>query len=277
MSPALVIGGSGQLGTALLPHLRERGIPVLATSRQERAPAPGVTWLAGSLEAMPRLPETIGTIISVGPLDAFAMWLSGAGITSARVIAISSTGRTDKLESPDPAERDLARRLCAAEAVLFEAGRQQGMAVTVLRPTLLYGNGRDHSLSRLVAFAHRWKFVPLPANATGLRQPVHVEDVAAAVLRCLEVDASAGQAYDLPGGETLAFDAMVRRTLQRHAPGSRVVMLPTAAFRFALALVGTLRRAPIGKGVIARLQRDQLASITSAATALGYAPRRFDP
>ena len=75
------------------------------------------------------------------------------------------------------AERGTAPR--RAEDSLFEYGRRGGVAVTVLRPTMLYGSGRD-SLSQLVATAHRWRLLPLPAGATGLRQPVHVGDVARA-------------------------------------------------------------------------------------------------
>lgn len=256
--------------------LQQANRPALALSRHPRPAAQGITWLHGSLQAMPAIPETVDTLISVGPLDAFADWLHDTGGNFARVVAISSTGRNDKAHSPDAGERALAGRLRQAEASLLQIGRERGIAVTVLRPTLLYGSGQDQSLSRLVAFARRWKFLALPSSATGLRQPVHVGDVADAILRCLDAPASAGQGFDLPGGETLPFRDMVRRTLDQHAPGTPLLAIPAALFRMATWVARPVI-GPVGRGMLARLERDQVADASAAHGAFGYQPRRFDP
>jgi nucleoside-diphosphate-sugar epimerase len=277
MSRILAIGLSGQLRESLLPGLVARGTPVLALSRRAQEPQPGVEWILGSLQSMPALPADIGTILSMGPLDAFAAWFEAGEPAASRVIALGSTGRFDKLHSIDPAERDLAQRLQSAEARLFETGRRVGVAVTVLRPTLLYGSGRDLSLSRLVELGRRWGFVLLPSSATGLRQPVHVADVAGAILDCMDVEATAGRSFDLPGGEVLGFDVMTRRTLGRHAPGCRVLSVPRNLFKAGLWVAGSLRRVPVNGGLLARLARDQLADAGGAREAFGYEPRRFEP
>ena len=277
MSRTLVIGLTGQFREALLPGLLGRASPVLALSRNPQPPEPGVKWVMGSLQSMPDVPADIGTILSLGPLDAFADWFDAGAPGCARVIALGSTGHADKVDSIDPAERDLAQRLQMAEARLLEAGERRGIAVTVLRPTLLYGSGRDLTVSRLVALGRRWGFVVLPLSATGLRQPVHVADVADAILRCLDEAGTAGRTYDLPGGEILGFDEMVRRSLARHAPGCRVFSLPTQVFRAGLGLAGVLRRAPISRGLLARLERDQLADAGAAREAFAYSPRGFEP
>ncbi|MBP8098633.1 MAG: nucleoside-diphosphate sugar epimerase [Arenimonas sp.] len=277
MSRILVVGLSGQFRHALLPRLLGRGDPILALSRTRQPPEMGVEWVLGSLQAMPVIPADIATIISLGPLDAFADWFDASGPDGSRVIALGSTGRTDKLDSIDPAERELAQRLRMAEARLLEAGGRRGAVVTVLRPTLLYGSGRDLTLSWLVELGRRWGCVVLPASATGLRQPVHVADVADAILRCLDEANTAGRTYDLPGGEVLGFDEMVRRSIARHAPGCRVLCLPTPLFKAGLGLAGLLRRAPIKPGLLARLERDQLADAGPAREAFGYSPRGFEP
>lgn len=277
MSPILVIGLTGQFRQSLLPGLLARGSPVLALSRSRQDPAPGVEWIVGSLQSMPALADGIGIIISLGPLDAFASWFGASGPACSRVIAMGSTGQADKLDSIDAAERELAQRLRAAEAELHAAGVRRGVAVTVLRPTLLYGSGRELTLSRLVAFGRRWGFVALPSSATGLRQPVHVADVAEAVLRCLDSTQAWGRTFDLPGAEVLGFDAMVRRALARHAPGCRLLSVPAPLFRAGVGLAGLLGRAPANAGLLARLGRDQLADPEPARQAFGYEPRRFEP
>lgn len=273
----LIVGLSGQVGDALRVRVRELGQPVLALSRQARAPEDGIEWIVGSLQAMPTLPDDLDAVVSLGPLDAFAEWFAAQAPPGLRVVALGSTGRVDKRDSSDPAERALAGRLQAAETTLFDAARARGAMATVLRPTLLYGNGRDRTLTPLVGLARRWRVVPLPWSARGRRQPVHVEDVADAVLACLRTPATAGQGYDLPGGETLSFDAMLRRALAAQAPGSRVLRLPARVFDLARWLAG---RAGIGRasnGALSRLSLDQVADPSPAHAAFGWEPRRFVP
>jgi nucleoside-diphosphate-sugar epimerase len=276
MSRTLVFGLSGQLGTALLSRLPPGFGRLLALSRQPQAAHEAVEWQLGSLEALGPPPPEVSRILSLGPLDAFAAWVEREQPRLRRIVAIGSTGMHDKRDSPDPRERDDARRLAEAEASLFAFGRARAVAVTVLRPTLLYGSGRDRSLGRLAEFARRWRILPLPASATGRRQPVHVDDVAEAVLACLEAPASFGLGFDLPGGEVLAFDDMVRRALARWAPGARVLHVPSLLARAGAASAGLLGRAG-AKGWLWRAARDQVANPAPAQAAFGYAPRRFEP
>lgn len=274
----LVIGLTGQVGDALRPRLAGLDAQVLALSRQEHPSAQGIDWLTGSLEQMPALPAGIDTVLSLGPLDAFAGWFAREAPPGLRVVALGSTGRIDKRDSPDPAERALAQRLADAEQDLFSAAGARDARVTLLRPTLLYGNGRDRSLSPLVDLARRWRIVPLPWAARGLRQPVHVDDVATAVLACLRSPATVGQAYDLPGGETLRFDAMLRRTLAAQAPGARVLRLPAPLFSLARWLArGAGAEAGPGEGVLHRLASDQVADPGPARADFAWLPRRFVP
>jgi nucleoside-diphosphate-sugar epimerase len=274
----LAIGLSGAVGEAVREGLQARGDTVVAVSRQHREAAGGVSWRHGSLEAMPEFDDAFDAILSLGPLDAFVRWYVDALPSAPRVIALSSTGRHDKRLSADPRERELAARLAAAEADLFAAGRTVGAAVTVLRPSLMYGRDRDRNLSVLAATARRWGVLPIPWNATGLRQPVHVDDVAAAVLACLDqVLTTSGKAFDLPGRETMSFEAMVRRTLAVRAPGARLLKLPPVLFALATWLVELSGREMPGRGARARVARDQLADPGPARTAFHYDPGRFRP
>jgi nucleoside-diphosphate-sugar epimerase len=274
----LVFGLSGQVGDALRPRLGELGPSVLALSRRAQPASAGVGWLTGSLEQMPALPEDIDTVISLGPLDAFARWFAREAPTGLRVVALGSTGRVDKRNSPDPAERALAQRLDDAEHSLFATGAARDAQITVLRPTLLYGSGRDRSLGPLVTLARRWRVVPLPWTARGLRQPVHVADVVEAVFACLRTPATAGQTYDLPGGETLAFDAMLRRNLATHAPKTLLLPLPAPLFSLARVLARQFGvTAQAGDGALHRLSGDQVSDAGPARAAFGWSPRRFEP
>ncbi|HMB57563.1 MAG TPA: NAD-dependent epimerase/dehydratase family protein [Arenimonas sp.] len=275
MSRVLVLGLSGQVGQALKPRLLARGVRLLAVTRQARPAEAGIEWLHAALPVLPALPADIDTILSLGPLDAFADWFGKIAPAGVRVIALGSTSRQFKHDSPDPDEQVIAARLIAAEQALFA---HPEAAVTLLRPTLIYGAGRDRSLSPLIAFARRWGWLVLPRNASGLRQPVHVDDIAEAVLRCLDRPGTAGKAYDLPGSEALSFEAMVRRSLERQAPGSRIWRIPSPMFGLLLRLGQATGRLPVNaRGFLARLQRDQSVDPGPIEADLDLVPRPFQP
>lgn len=277
MAATFVLGLSGQVGAALLARRPQALGPMLALSREPRARQPGVEWRRDSLESLAECPAGVDCILSLGPLDVFAAWLERSGAAPARVVALGSTGVRHKQDSAEPADRDEARRLAVAEGVLFDCARRRGIAATLLRPTMIYGAGRDRGLARLAALARRSRLLPLPANARGLRQPVHVDDVADAVLACLQAPASHGRAFDLPGAEAVPFDAMVRRYLAVHAPAARVLRLPTPLFTLAAAGLGLAGRGGALRSWLARATRDQLADASEARAAFAYAPRAFSP
>jgi nucleoside-diphosphate-sugar epimerase len=214
-------------------------------------------------------------VLSLGPLDAFAAWYAMHAPRSAAVVALGSTGVHDKRHSPDAEERALAARLAQAEAALAEAVKRRGSRLVLLRPGLLWGPGTQ-AFAPLIGIARRYGMLPLPRGATGLRQPVHVDDVAAAVLAAVEGD-FAGD-FDLPGGETLAWNAMVRRALAAEAPGTRVMAISDSLLALGLAMARAAGRGRVLAGVpLARLRRDQVHDGAPAAAAWGWAPRRYLP
>lgn len=283
MRDALVFGGNGQIGSALLARMTPAGWRVTAVSRQvspadAAEPGDGVHWLSGELDAPPALPSRVDAIFSCGPLDGFARWYAAAGIDAARVVAFGSTSVDTKQRSDDPFERDLAERLASAERGLFARAQERGAALTVLRPTLVYGVGRDANLTRIAGLARRWGRFPLPRGATGLRQPVHVADLAVAALDCLDRPASHGRAYAVPGGESLTYREMVARVLACLQPPARLLELPRPLFALALHVARISGRASgLGDAAIARMQQDLVFDPGPAQRDFDYRPRQFEP
>ena len=267
----LVLGGSSQIGRFLLPRLRERGEAVLALSRQPHDDQAELTWLRGHLpDAVPELPP-LSAIICCGPLNGLADWLEHVNLPLApRVVAISSMSAQSKRDAELPADRALSQLLRDAEAKLASACARHDCAWTVLRPTLVYGIGLDKSLTPLAHRAMRLRVFPLPAGG-GLRQPVHAEDLAWAMLAALDHSASAGQVLSIGGGERLPAREMfarVRRSLPR-----ATVPLPLPAWLLHLAGRGMPRL----RGPLARLESDLIADNEPLERLLGVRPRPFEP
>lgn len=278
MRHALVFGGSGQIGRSLLGLLRRDGWRISALSRQAQSDEPGLQWLQGDLSALPTLPARVDVIFSCGPLDAFGRWYANTAIEAERVVAFGSTSIETKRGSADVHERDLAQRLRDGEAAVFAGAAQRDAAATVLRPTLVYGAGRDATLTRIARLAQRWGRFPLPRGALGRRQPVHVDDLAAAAFACIGRDAARGNAYALPGGETLSYRDMVARVLAALQPPPTLIELPSPLFNLALLAAQASGRATgLGETAVRRMRSDLVFDPGPAQRDLGYAPRMFRP
>ncbi|MFT3897111.1 MAG: nucleoside-diphosphate sugar epimerase [Thermomonas sp.] len=278
MNTALVFGASGQIGAPLLERLEERGWRVLAVSRGAQADTRGLQWLRGEFAAMPPLPASVDAIFSCGPLDAFARWHGESRIAAPRIVAFGSTSAMTKHDSEDAHERDLVRRLLGAEAALFASSEQRGAAATMLRPTLVYGSGRDATLSRIAALARRHGCFVLPRRADGLRQPVHVDDLADAAFAASQSAVAKGRAYDLPGVETLPYREMVRRVLDCLEPPCGLLELPMPLFRLALRAArsrGIARE--LSDAAVRRMRDDLVFDAGPARRDFGYTPRAFAP
>jgi nucleoside-diphosphate-sugar epimerase len=262
----------------LLDRLRTDGWRVTAVSRDAQIDDACVRWLRGDLSRVERLPRAVDAVFSCGPLDHFARWYANSTLDCPRVVAFGSTSVEVKSGSDDPRERALAARLAEGERVLFGGARRRGARATVLRPTLVYGAGRDRTLTRIAAFARRWHACVLPRGATGLRQPVHVADLAAAALQACDIAATDARAYALPGGETLPYREMVERVLRTLPSSPPLLEIPAPLFAGALHAV---RRLGLGDGVgeaaVARLREDLVFDAAPAQRDFGYSARRFEP
>jgi nucleoside-diphosphate-sugar epimerase len=279
MRHALVFGASGQIGSRLIDRLHDAGWRVTAVSRSPQRDHPGLHWLEGTLPTLGEdVPPEADAIFSCGPLDLFAQWYATSLIECPRVVAFGSTSIDVKRGSSDPKERDVAARLELAETRVFERAAARAADATVLRPTLVYGAGADLTLTRIAALARRWKRFLLPRNANGLRQPVHVDDLAAAAFAACDAPATAGKAYALPGGERVPYREMVARVLAVLDPPPELIEVPSPVFTLALLGARAMGRiGGFGDAAVARMRSDLVFDDTPARTDFGYSPRAFHP
>lgn len=278
---ALVFGASGQIGQVLCRRLVVAGWQVEAVSRKAQPAQPGIGWHQCDLGASrgDDVPGQVDVIFSCGPLDAFARWYAAADrVTAARVVAFGSTSVLFKQASANAYERDVAARLHAGEQTVMATAGARGAAATLLRPTLVYGAGSDRTLSQIAAIAVRTGVFVLPRDAVGLRQPVHVEDLADAAFAAAQVHSDGGHCYALAGGETLRYDEMIARALAVLPRRPRLLRVPRPLFTGLLALAhGCGRMRSVNAEVVARMRQDLCFDIEPARRDLGYRPRTFAP
>lgn len=273
----IVLGAASPVGTRLLHALSGTGDRVIAISRSMDAAFPGVEVRSidlassGAGRQLSALRPT--RILCVAPIVASATTLRfAAEETGARVVACSSMSTIAKRASPHCADREVARQLLQSEAVL-----QQSSAwgqCTVLRPTMIWGSDRDRNVARLRGLAARLRMLPCPGAPTGLRQPVHESDVAAAIVAAARHDGTAGRIIEIGGGECLSVTELIRRVAE--ASGVPTVEIPHGIWSLLSArpVRPFVRR---WHGVLSRMRQDQLADNRCAADLIDYRPRGFRP
>lgn len=274
----LVIGATGMVGGAILRRLTADGARPIGLSRKPQAAAEGADWLVGDLEDLGHLVlpplDVVYATAPVGRVADAVPLLARAGM--ARLVVFTSTSIVTKWDSPDPDERAAIRRWGADEARLIEACRAGGVAWTVMRPTLIYLEGRDGNVSRIAALIRRFRFFPLMAGGEGLRQPVHADDLAAAAIAASSRPGCADKTYDLPGGETLSYREMVGRIFDGLGLPRLIVPVPDWAWRLALPIA--VRVLPgLSATMATRMAKDMTFDVGPAAAEIGWQPRTFHP
>ena len=273
----LVLGATSLIGRFALPRLAAGGAEVVAVSRGKHDRQAGVRWVRADLAAPGLALPQAEAALSLSPiwlLPPALPALAAAGVR--RVVAFSSTSRFTKADSPVPEERATAARLAEGEAALAAFCQARRLGWTVLRPTMIYAEGQDANVSRLARLIGRFGVFPLAGEGSGLRQPVHADDLAAAAVAALDRPEAAGRSYDLPGGETLTYRAMVARIFEGLGRRPRIVGVPPPLWRLGLKLAGG-RLPGVNTAMGERMAADLVFDPSPAAQDLGWSPRAFHP
>lgn len=241
MQKALVLGGSGFVGRHVCEKLQRAGWQVtVPTRRAVNARAvqhlPGLTVAEANVHDPRQLErllpghDAVVNLVAIlhGSEAAFERTHVGLPRTIAaacraagvyRLVHVSALGVSE--DGPAMYQRSKAR----GEAVL----RAAGLDLTVLRPSVIFGAG-DRFLNLFARLQAVFPLMPL-AGAAARFQPVWVEDVADAVVRCLADPSTIGRTYDCAGPDVLTLADLVRLA-GRHGSRERpVIPLPMAVGR----------------------------------------------
>lgn len=278
-------GRTSTIGPLVIPLLLTQGFQVHALGRKPLGGGEHPSGLHGSrldladpLQTMPDV--SAATLIHSASLWLLPGWLEkfhACGVR--RVIAFSSTSRFTKQASASAYELEVVNKLIAAEEHVAAECERLGMVWTIFRPTLIYGGaGGDRNVADIARLIRRFGFFPVFGSASGRRQPVDAADLAQACVSSLAAPASYNKAYNLSGGETLAYIDMVRRIFETLGRPPRFIRIPMPAFRLAVKLARLHPRfAHLTPDMALRMQADLVFDHSEATRDFGYKPGRFDP
>ncbi len=255
MKRIVVLGGTGFVGQSVCEKLVERfeGCRIVVPTRRLR--------FGQDLQALPGVEIVPADVNQDAPL---ARCLQGAdAVVNLVAILHGSAAEFERVHVELP--RRLAapwaavRRLVHVSALGVgpdapsnylrsktqgeEVLRAAALDLTVLRPSVIFG-ARDRFLN---LFAQMQAFVPVVplAGANARFQPVWVEDVASAVVRCLENPATIGQTYECAGPQVATLADLVRLAGRLSGHPRPVFALPDAVARAQARLMSMAPGVPL--------------------------------
>ncbi|MCE4538965.1 complex I NDUFA9 subunit family protein [Pelomonas sp. P7] len=277
MTPSvLVLGGSGFVGRAFCEQLTRRfGGAARITVPTRRLPhgqsvqaLPGVTVLqADVFRDLPALVAGQDIVVNlIAILQGSAAAFEHVHVELPRRIAASGARRVVHVSALGVAEHAPSRYLrskAAGEAVLQVAAQTGGLDLTLVRPSLVFGEG-DRSVNLFARLQRLFPVMPL-GGAQARLQPVWVEDLARALVEVALRPQAVGQVYEIAGPEVMTLAELVRRAGRLAGCERRVLPLPPGlAWLQALALE-CLPGEPL-------MSRDNLASLSVPNAASGRLP-----
>ena len=215
----LVMGGTRFVGRPLVARLQAQGHALTLFTRGKNSVPTGVEHLCGDRSSDEGLSALQGRSFDVivdssgRKQEDSSRVVAITGAPSHRFVYVSSAGvyadseqwPLDESSPTDPQSRHAGK--ADTEAWL----RKEGIPFTSFRPTYIYGPGNYNPVER-------WFFdrivhnrpIPLPGDGSTITQLGHVEDLAEAMARCIEVDAAANRIYNCSGKQGISFRGLIR-------------------------------------------------------------------
>lgn len=274
MKTVLVTGASGFIGTAVCRHLVAAGCDVRGSVRNippEGDRLFGVTYLeTGDIRTFQGWRDAVGGCDAVihlaarvhvmrdeatDPLKEFrlinvdvtaALADAAANARVKKFIYLSSIGVLGDVTNkdnpfseyscPEP-HNHYCRSKLEAELLLTDTSRYPSLAVTVIRPPLVYGPRNPGNFLTLLRMLDAG--IPLPlASVQNRRSFIYVENLADAITTCVTSSVSIGTTYVVSDGEDLSTPELIRRICSAMGRPARLFPLPKTLLVLAASLSG---------------------------------------
>lgn len=305
-------GGTGLVGSHVARRLRADGVEVVCLQRPTSdtgfLKSIGCRIVTGDVRDEPdraaeRMAGCDGLVHAAALVYSGASWpkaravnvkgtehvlRSAARAGIVRAVHISSVAVYGDVSAPvdentptdAPLRRDeiYARSKRAAEAVAFRVHRQEGVAVSVLRPSVVYGE-RDRLFTPILARLLRLPLTPLLGAGDSTLPVVYAGNVASAVVDALSRGAAGGRAFVLGADVPLTQRRLLRGLARALGRTSRLVSLPEGLVRWGARLGDTLGLSVPGARQLALRRIVRLATTDNpyssrrAREVLGWEPR----
>lgn len=186
-----------------------------------------------------------------------------------RAILVHTTGIFSKFKS---ASEDYIR----IESEVLALAKQK-INLTILRPTMIYGDMCDHNMSKFIKMIDKMRIYPLIDNGNGLIQPVNARDLGKAYFDVLmNPEITANKQYDLSGEKPISVKEALTIISGFLSKKTMFISIPMSLSVFAAKIIKVLS---IGKidivEQVLRMGEDRVYSHSLAKADFHYSPMPF--
>lgn len=263
LNKVLVTGSNGFVGRGLCQALRHRGISVIEATRTARSSeqisvgdiGASTNWqtalsgcdtvfhLAARVHVMnDQMEDPLAAYREVNTAGTVNLAEQAIQAGIRRFVFVSSVkvlgeeGRFYAHSVPHPLDPYGVSKL-EAELKLLELAKNSDMAVTILRPPLVYGPGVGANFLKLLQAVRNG--MPLPLGlAANKRSLIYIGNLVDALIACSSHQAARNKTYLIDDGETVSTVELVKGMAEALNVRSRLIPVPVALIRMAAALVG---------------------------------------
>ena len=288
---ATVFGGAGFIGRHVVQRLARQGFIVRVAGRD--------TEKAARLRTLGDVGQVVPVSASVTHEDSVARAVAGAEVVVNLVgilferkpgdfarIHAEGAGRVARLAAAAGVRRLVHISAIGADAdseSLYARTKAEGEAAvraafpaaTILRPSVVFGP-EDQFLNRFAGLAALLPVMPVVAGETKF-QPVHVGDVADAVMAAITRDDAPGRTYELGGPRAMSMRQVLEFVLEHTHRRRPLVPMPEGLVRLQARLGEMLPTPPLTRDQLILLGRDNLVAEGAAGfAALGIEPKAIE-
>ncbi|TDM14921.1 SDR family oxidoreductase [Macrococcus bovicus] len=277
----LITGATGNSGLFFLEHLNNNSLNydeircVVRESTNTKALEQfgnlNIKCVTGDLtdaSFLDKVTQDIDTILNIANIR-FSPLLATYGQKNnvKWLIGVHTTGRYSKFKSA-------SSEYIKIEDTLLNT---RPINLTILRPTMIYGNMKDHNMKKLIKFLDAFPIFPVFGKGKNLLQPVRAQDLGKAYYDVLSnPKITQNKEYNLSGKDEVEYRTIIK--MITHKLNKNVLIFPVPlqlSYKIAMFGQNFIPGFPIKGEQVLRMQEDKVYSHLPATQDFGYDPMSF--
>ncbi len=191
-----------------------------------------------------------------------------AGVTG-HIVLVHTTGIYSRFRMASGEYREIEEKM--------QAFLSRGLNVTIIRPTMIFGDMCDHNIHKFIRMVDLFPVMPQVCRGQTRIQPVNARDLGRAYYQCLMKDSLPELDYVCSGSRQISMQELCSLIGIYLGKKTRFVNVPTAAVAGGAWCVKQASRGRIDYVEKAlRLSEDRVFSHEKASRDFGFEPEPFD-
>ncbi len=156
--------------------------------------------------------------------------------------------------------------------------QMQRMNITILRPTMIFGDMRDHNISKFISMVAKLPVMPEIDRGTAFIQPVNARDLGQAYYKACMHRTLPEKDYIISGERPVSLHELCSLIGEYMGKKIRFISFPMALGVFGARLINLLSggKKKLLEEKVLRLGEDRSFSHESASRDFGYEPEKFE-